>query len=153
MPPIKTAYRLGAGLCVLFFALFAQTAFAAGATNTTNAVNSKYQQDRKFCMSGQSNQDKKTCLREAGAAREAAKKGKLSEGAVSFEQDALARCKVLPDADRADCVRRVNGGGTVSGSVKSGGIIRETTTTIVGSPATSPSPSSTMPQTPQGNIP
>lgn len=153
MLPIQTShgvcnatYRLATGLCVLLLSLSAHAAFAA------NAANSTYQQDREFCMSGQSNQDKKTCLREAGAARAEAKKGNLSEGAVSYEQNALARCKVLPPADQADCTRRVHGGGTVSGSVASGGIIRETTTTIVEPQPALPPPPSVMPRTPSRNM-
>ena len=130
----------------MFLSLAAHAAFAA------NAANSTYQQDRKFCMSGQSNQDKKTCLREAGAAREAAKKGNLSKGSVSYDQDALARCKVLPPTDQADCARRVHGGGTVSGSVAEGGVIRETTTTIIAPQPASPPPASVMPQTPSENV-
>ena len=47
--------------------------FASSAADKTGAAGAadaqaRYQQDRAACMSGQSNQDHATCLREAGAA-------------------------------------------------------------------------------------
>lgn len=134
----QAARSLVAGVCVVLLSATAQLAFAAD-TNT-------YQQDREFCMSGQSNEDQKTCLQEAGAARAAAKRGNLTEADASYEQNAMARCKALPAADQPDCARRVHGEGTVSGSVGGGGVIRETTTTIIESPPTSLPPSDTMPE-------
>src|SRR5687768_591470 len=83
-----------------------------------------YQQERTACLSGQTQQDRDTCLREAGAARGEAKRGNLTESPIS-NQNAQDRCNVLPPADRDDCIRRVQGGGTVSGSVDSGGVLRE----------------------------
>lgn len=134
----QAARSLVAGVCVVLLSATAQLAFAAE-TNT-------YQQDRKFCMSGQSNEDQKTCLQEAAAARAAAKRGNLTEADASYEQNAMARCKALPAADQSDCARRVHGEGAVSGSVGGGGIIRETTTTIIETPPASSPPPDTMPQ-------
>lgn len=135
----RVAHGLVAGLCTMLLAISAQGVLAA------DNANSQYQQDRKFCLSGQSDEDQKTCLREAGAARAAAQRGKLSEGA--YEQNAMARCKVLPPADQADCARRVHGEGAVSGSVGGGGVLRETTTTIIESPPTSSPPAGVAPPT------
>lgn len=134
----QAARSLVAGVCVVLLSATAQLAFAAN----TNS----YQQDRKFCMSGQSNQDQKTCLQEAGAARAAAKNGNLSEADASYQQNAMVRCKALPAADQSDCARRVQGDGAASGSVGGGGVIRETTTTIIESPPSDMPPSDTMPQ-------
>jgi len=104
-----------------------------------------YQQERAACMDGSSQQDRATCLREAAAARGEAKRGHLTES-TSYEENATARCNVLPPSDRQDCIKRIHGQGTVSGSVESGGIYRETTTTVVGTP--SPPPSSVTPPAP-----
>lgn len=106
--------------------LVSTTAIAADASGS-------YQQERAACLSGQTQQDKATCLKEAGAARGEAKRGNLTESPIS-SQNAQARCNVLPPADRDDCIRRIQGEGTVSGSVDSGGVYRETTT-IVPAPA------------------
>ncbi len=118
-------------LALSFFAggmgLGATSAMAADASGS-------YQQERAACLSGQTQQDKTTCLREAGAARGEAKRGNLNDGATSFQQNAQARCNALPPADRDDCIRRMQGQGTVSGSVDGGGVYREMTT-IVPAPA------------------
>jgi hypothetical protein len=76
-------------------------------------------------MSGQSNQDRETCLKEAGAALEESKTGRLDGGQGSENQNALIRCNALPAGDRDACRRRIAGEGTTSGSVREGGIVRE----------------------------
>ncbi|MBP6895397.1 MAG: hypothetical protein ACLGJD_12850 [Gammaproteobacteria bacterium] len=88
-----------------------------------------------------SRQDSAACRREAGAAREEARRGGLTtpvEGNAGA--NAMARCQLQPAADRADCEARVRGSGagttTTEGSVMGGGIIRETVTPIPAAPAT-----------------
>ena len=98
----------------------------------------KYERDRAACLSGRSAQDQATCLREAGAALQAARRGDLSSGEGDLKQNAQERCKVLAGAERSDCLARVRGEGMVSGSVEGGGILRETVT-IVPAPSTSAS--------------
>ena len=90
----------------------------------------QYQQDRAYCMSGQSYQDRTTCLREAGAALQEAKRGQLSENEGAYQQNQLARCSYLRGDDQRDCERRMRGEGTVSGSVEGGGIYRELRTVV-----------------------
>ncbi|MFJ7567268.1 hypothetical protein ACIQW9_09955 [Herminiimonas sp. NPDC097707] len=107
-----------------------------------DTATSTYQQERAACLKGQTYEDKATCLKEAGAALNEARRGRLSEGTTSHEKNALMRCNALPAADREDCARRVRGEGTVSGSVGTGGIYRETTTVIVGP---QPAPAQPMP--------
>lgn len=108
--------------------LFAGLAAAAGG-NLADAQ-ARYQQDRTACMSGQSQQDRATCLREAGAALEEAKRARAGDSDSAYEQNRLIRCDGLPAGDREDCLRRMRGEGTVSGSVESGGIYRELRTTV-----------------------
>lgn len=67
--------------------------------------------------------------REAEAARAEARKGTLGDGqgATQYERNAFARCQVFKtDIDRQACADRVKQG-AVSGSVKDGGILREST--------------------------
>tara|TARA_R110001599_G_scaffold64023_3_gene179313 strand:- start:974691 stop:975173 length:483 start_codon:yes stop_codon:yes gene_type:complete len=136
----QAARSLLAGACAVLLSFSAQVSFAADTASST------YQQDRKFCMSSQSLVDQKACLQEAGAARAAARNGNLSEATTSYEQNAMARCKALPPADQSDCARRINGQGAASGSVLGGGVIRETSTTIIESPPSTLPPSDVMPQ-------
>lgn len=83
-----------------------------------------YQQERAACMNGTSNQDRATCLREAAAALQEARRGNLSTGDLT--QNSIARCNGLPADDRADCVSRIQAGVT-TGTARDGGILREYT--------------------------
>jgi len=65
-------------------------------------------------------------VREEQAARQEAKRGLLRDvDAAQLERNRLARCDRLPEEERGYCIRRMNGEGTVSGSVEGGGILRE----------------------------
>ena len=90
-----------------------------------------YQRDRAACMSGQTSQDRATCLREASAALQEARRGNLDDGQAQFERNRLLRCDKQPPEDRQDCVRRMRGEGSTSGSVEGGGILRELVTPVV----------------------
>ena len=86
----------------------------------------RYQKDRAACMSGESHQDRTTCLREAGAALQEAKRGRLDDGgARQYEQNRVMRCNAQPPEDREDCLRRMHGEGVTTGSVEEGGVYRE----------------------------
>ncbi len=121
--------------------LSAATAFAVESFAGDTAA-STYERERAACLDGSSQQDRATCLKEAGAARDEARRGHLSTSAKSGDTqiNATARCNALPAKDRDDCIARIHGAGTTSGSVKEGGIYRELVTTT---PAPAPSPSST----------
>lgn len=124
------------------------------AASAADTATSNYQQERAACTSGGSHQDRATCLREAAAARGEAKRGHLTDS-TSYDENALARCNTLPSSDRQDCAKRVHGQGVVSGSVESGGVYRETTTTVIGTPqqpSTLPAPAPVY-QSPQGTMP
>jgi hypothetical protein len=95
------------------------------AATTTSDAEARYRSERAACENGQSAEDKATCLREAAAAREAARHGELDEGNEAYARNALARCQSQPPAERDACVRRARGEGETSGSVRSGGILRE----------------------------
>jgi hypothetical protein len=114
-------------LLTLGAALAAAPALAASKTDSADAF-ARYQQERAVCTSGQSNQDQATCLREAGAAYAQVKKGNLGDDPAQYKANASKRCERLPDADRRDCMARMDGQGTTSGSAASGGIYRELVT-------------------------
>lgn len=99
-------------------------ALAQGPATAADAA-ARYQQERAVCRSGQSPQDPATCLREAAAAQAQRRKGDAPDDAASWQRNALQRCDGLPGDDRKACVARIQGQGTVSGSVSSGGVLRE----------------------------
>ena len=92
-----------------------------------------YLEERARCEGG-AVEDKKACLREAGAALQEAKVGKLADANSSFDSNRVARCGYLKGDDKDYCVRRMNGEGTTSGSVEGGGILRELTVTVPAAP-------------------
>jgi hypothetical protein len=117
-------------LCTAGALLGATTAGAAGSGKLSEAQ-ATYQQDRAACVSGRTGQDRTTCLKEAGAALQEARRGGLDDRRAEFERNRLLRCDNQPPQDRQDCVRRMNGEGTTSGSVEGGGILRELVTPVV----------------------
>ena len=124
----STRSTLGlAGLCsaAAWLSLSTASAFAA-APGPNSEAQARYEQDRAVCLSGKSNQDQATCLKEAGAARDAARKGELNDGDTKYRKNAKERCDVLTGDDKRDCLARVKGLGTTSGSVRDGGVLRET---------------------------
>ena len=121
-------FRSG-GLCAISAVLSVCAAAAMAVANTPSAdIEARYQAERATCMSGSSNQDRSTCLKEAGAARDEARKGQLSDGAGMLRQNAKQRCDALSGDEARDCMARMKGKGTTSGSAQAGGILRETVT-------------------------
>lgn len=116
-------------LCALG-ALAVSVPAPAANTGRDPDAHQRYVQERAACMSLQGD-DRKTCLREAGAAQVEARRGQLTEAQAAYEQNRLARCAYHKNADdRSYCERRMHGEGTTSGSVEGGGILRELTVTV-----------------------
>lgn len=135
----RNAAQLAAlALLVLGSAFAATAAMAATASSEATAI---YKAERAACLSGESHQDRATCLKEAGAALKEARKGRLNGNQDTFEQNALIRCNALPENDRDACQRRIKGEGTVSGGVPEGGLLRELVVPVTpASPARPASP-------------
>lgn len=127
-------------LCAL--ALACGAGIAAAATPAADrSAQATYQAERKACMEGRTtNEDRATCLKEAGAAYAEARRGRLSNN-VSDEQkreNALLRCREQPASERTDCERMARGEGKVSGSVAGGAIVKELVTRTVEPAASAP---------------
>ncbi|WP_322998693.1 hypothetical protein [Castellaniella sp.] len=105
-------------------ALFAPGAQAA-------SPQTQYQQDVARCNSTPGI-DKQACLREAGAAEQAARQDKLTSPSMQAEtQNRTQRCDSLPADQRQGCMQLMDNGNTrTQGSVQSGGVLRETTITV-----------------------
>ena len=105
---------------------------AAPATPSTGESPAQaYQRQRADCLNGQTPQDRQTCLKEAGAALAAARRGQLSD---ATQRDAIAaeRCSVHKDADdRLACERMALGEGRTDGSVAEGAVVKEMVTRTV----------------------
>jgi hypothetical protein len=97
----------------------------AGAAQPMSDAQARYQQERANCLSGNTQEDRATCLKEAGAALVEARRGGLTSPGAQQRENATDRCKVLSGAERSDCYARMRGEGTTSGSVEGGGILRE----------------------------
>jgi hypothetical protein len=136
----RLASSLAAAVLVGGLASFLSASGAHAQTSDDAAIRQKYEADRAACLSGRTGEDLKTCLREAGAAAQAAHQGKLLEGPdENFRQNALARCAPLPPEQREACRMRIEGAGTVTGSVEGGGLYREL---VIREPASSSASSS-----------
>ena len=118
------------GACAMALAL-APAAWSAG-NKALSQAQQQYKQERAHCLSGQSHQDRATCLKEAAAAYQEARRGALASnsGSTDLSQNAKARCEAQPPADREACILRVMGAGSAEGSVKGGGVIREIETKV-----------------------
>ncbi len=126
---MKTNLARLRNLSLLACAGFALQA-AVAAPGGQSEAQAQYKQDRAACMSGQTSQDRATCLKEAGAALAEARRGNLSDGQGNLRRNAKDRCNALSGDERSDCMARMNGEGTVSGSVGGGGILREKVTIV-----------------------
>lgn len=118
--PARVLLILGAGLCAL-------PALAVSKAELS-AAQERFRSEVAVCTSGQSNQDRPTCLREAGAALAEARRGNLGVENADWRANQLKRCEPLPDEERLACIARMYGAGTSSGTAATGGIYRELVT-------------------------
>jgi hypothetical protein len=132
---MKYSIRIGCSALLAAGSLLAASgAIAAGPSGRAGASGS-YQAERAVCDNIQ--QDRAACIREAGAAQQAARQGALTSAPTDvYRNNALARCQAQPPQDRTACEDRLLGTGvtSVDGSVLGGGAIRETVTPVPASP-------------------
>lgn len=114
-------------LLVLSAAMGASSALAASKSGPSDSQ-ARYQRDVAACQVAPPGTDKAACLREAGAVRASREPVSADLDPGRFARNALKRCEPLPEPDRSDCVARLQGKGTTSGSVAGGGIYRELVT-------------------------
>lgn len=104
----------------------ARTGAGAGTDATGN-----FKSEMAACARGDTPQTRENCITEARRAEAARRAGKLQNYGAQFDANALKRCDVFkaPD-DRAACVARIKES-NIDGSVASGGILRESVTTVI----------------------
>ena len=99
------------------------------AGHAAHAARADAQAYRASC--DQSHQGRATCQREAGAALQELRRNPRSldnKESADYAANARARCNALEGDDRAACIARMDGAGSVSGSVAGGGVYRELVT-------------------------
>ncbi|MGV8804547.1 MAG: hypothetical protein ACWA6Y_06265 [Polaromonas sp.] len=116
-----------AGIALLFgLAASAQAADAMSIDDTGNAKS-----EMAACMSGKTQQSKKTCMTEVRNAQAAKRAGKLGNDNVDFAANAMKRCEVFKNAeDQQACKARLSSSAMLDGSVASGGVLREAEITV-----------------------
>ena len=142
---ILAGFALGA--CMVSPVAFGATGAGASAAD----IGARYKADVERCNSGQTSQDRATCIREAGAALEEARRNRLVERNVDFDKVKMARCEALPPVERDECMIQMSGQNTVvKGSVEGGGVLRETTIVV---PAETAPAAESLPVVPLGDQP
>jgi hypothetical protein len=112
--------------------LAVSAATAQVATGTTGIdASGSYQQEVQACMSGKTQEDQATCLKEARNAQADKKRGVLDNAGATYQANAVARCNVLTGEDKAACQARMMGFGNTTGSVAAGGVLREVETVVL----------------------
>ena len=124
----KSLMSFGVAALLAVGAATAQVA-TTGATgiDATGSVRSEMQ----ACMSGATQQDRDTCMKEARNAAAEKQRGHL-ETYGAHDSHAMSRCDVHPAGeDRAACQARVMGMGQADGSVAGGGVLRQSETVVM----------------------
>jgi hypothetical protein len=129
----------------LICASFCLHAQAQTLAQPQDELTARYQQDLAECEAQQATQDLAACRLEARNALAEAKRNLLSDTTANlFEKNQLKRCRVFKGDDREACEARVRGDGSSTGSVQSGGVLREVTRPVPATP-----PALIVPQVPQ----
>ncbi len=134
---LKSLMSFGAAALLAVGAATAQVAFAAGSSDAAFPGGSmidnsgSYQSEVQSCLSGKTQQDRDTCLKEARNAHADKQRGVLDTQG-SLQANAMDRCSVFQSGeDKAACQARVMGMGSVDGSVAGGGLVREVETVVL----------------------
>jgi hypothetical protein len=124
---------------LLSAALGISSAFAA---TPLDAI-ARLKRESAACSELRSADERANCLSEASTRFAGSRPAKPDESAYILLRNALKRCEPLPDAERRDCVARMQGAGSTSGSAEGGGIYRELVTVEDGVPADAPAKAAT----------
>ena len=123
----KSFLSFGAAALLAVGAATAQVSTMGTSIDDTGSYRSEVQ----ACMSGNTQQDRATCMEEARNAAAEKRRGRLETYGAN-ESNAVARCDVHQTGeDRAACRARVMGMGDVQGSVAGGGMLYEAETVVL----------------------
>lgn len=119
-------------LCLAAAALGVAPAALAADKAKPADIQARYQRDSALCMSARYKGDRNECMSEASTARSMALPSPFDPDPGRYARNALKRCEPLPESDRRDCIARMQGQGTTTGTVAGGGIYRELVTRETG---------------------
>ena len=128
LKPVTLAKSVAAFTFSTLLAVTAATAQVSGGTGIDASGSTR--SEMAACNSGQTQQDRETCMREARNAGAEKRSGRLETGG-QLGANASQRCDALSGSDKVACEARVQGLGNTSGSVAGGGVIREVETVVV----------------------
>ena len=123
------------GIASLLAVTAAGAQIAAGTTGID--ASGSYKKEVQSCLSGLSQQDQATCLREANNARAEKSNREPANTNSDLTANATSRCNALTGEDKAACTARVLGYGSESGSVAGGGVLSKVETVVMPAGATS----------------
>lgn len=142
--PIATPRRpSGAALLLVTAALAilaALPALAADPARVSADPKTRYARESAACSRIAEHGARANCLSEASTRLAATQPTQPGESTELLRQNAIKRCEALPELERKDCLLRMQGQGTVSGSVEGGGLYRELVTREAGLPAAASAP-------------
>jgi hypothetical protein len=119
--------RPSRALVIVLVALGSYAVLAESQAGTPDAKR-RYQRESAACAAIRMPDDRANCLSEASTRFAGTQPAVAAEQADILASNALKRCERLPADERLDCVARMKGQGSTSGSVGSGGIYRELVT-------------------------
>lgn len=133
-------------LALLLCGSFAASTWAGPTTDRGELAElaARHRAERAACLNVQETEARGDCLRDTDAAYGHAKRNRASDIAPPFAKNAILRCEALRGEENRDCLARMDGQGTTSGSVAGGGIYRE----LVVIEAAAPPASVTTPMAP-----
>lgn len=85
----------------------------------------RYQRESATCSAIRAHDARANCLSEASTRYASTRPSAPGESPEVLARNATQRCAALPEDQRANCVARMQGQGTTSGTVSAGGIYRE----------------------------
>ena len=122
---LNSRHRLGIALMLSLAAWSTGSTAATADRSLQRSAEQVFQAERAMCQSQRQVGDRQACLTDARAAYGEALRGVLAQGQTLSTAHITQRCQALPADDRPDCVARMTGQGSTSGSVEAGGIYRE----------------------------
>lgn len=122
--PARRRARLATALATLFAVITLAPPALALDNDAGPDAQRIYQRERARC-NGLQREARANCLSDASTVAAAAQPKGREEDPARYARNAIERCKVLPADDRTECLARMHGLGTMSGSVAGGGIYRE----------------------------
>ena len=133
----STEFRMSrpAMAAVVLAGMLAATPALAALKSGQSTAAQRYQREQAQCMKVRNEDDRANCLSESSTRYAQTLPNRPEEAADILARNALKRCEPLPETERLDCVARIQGKGSTSGSVASGGIYRELVTREVVVPA------------------